>query len=114
MDVPVLVIDLLWLLPGLVPGIICLIVDFTTGCIYRGSGRASLAPPSGGETDRRIATASVAIDGAIVAGAEVKEGQQNQLRWIRSVDDGALRARGRLIVKAPDGTQAQALVSDLI
>lgn len=29
-----LVMDLLWLLPGIVPGVVFLIVDFTTGCMY--------------------------------------------------------------------------------
>src|SRR6185295_11663028 len=37
-DVGVLIIDLVWLLPGLLPGIVCLAVDFTTGCIYYGGG----------------------------------------------------------------------------
>jgi hypothetical protein len=31
-----LVGDLLWLIPGLVPGIVFLIVDFSSGAIYRG------------------------------------------------------------------------------
>ena len=26
--------DLLWLIPGIIPGVICLIVDFSSGAIY--------------------------------------------------------------------------------
>ena len=33
-----LVMDLLWLLPGLVPGVVALIVDFSTGAVYVGGG----------------------------------------------------------------------------
>jgi len=36
-----LVMDLLWLLPGIVPGVVFLIVDFTTGCMYV-SGRVAM------------------------------------------------------------------------
>jgi hypothetical protein len=30
-----LVMDLLWLLPGVVPGVIALVVDFSSGAIYQ-------------------------------------------------------------------------------
>ncbi len=33
-DVEVLVMDCLWLLVGVVPGVVALVVDFTTGAIY--------------------------------------------------------------------------------
>ncbi len=33
-DSGTLVMDLLWLLPGIVPGVVFLIVDFTTGAMY--------------------------------------------------------------------------------
>ena len=29
-----LVMDLLWLIPGVVPGVVCLIVDFSSGAMY--------------------------------------------------------------------------------
>lgn len=36
-----LVMDLLWLLPGIIPGVIALVVDFSSGAIYtRGGGRS--------------------------------------------------------------------------
>ena len=33
-----LVMDLLWLIPGILPGVIFLVVDFTSGAIYRHPG----------------------------------------------------------------------------
>ncbi len=33
-DVPVLVMDILWFIPGIIPGVIALVVDFSTGCVY--------------------------------------------------------------------------------
>jgi len=38
-DAATLVMDLLWLIPGVVPGVVALIVDFSSGAIYRGHGR---------------------------------------------------------------------------
>jgi hypothetical protein len=41
-DGAVLIMDCLWLIPGVVPGVVALVVDFTTGSIYfsgRGKGR---------------------------------------------------------------------------
>jgi len=34
-----LLFDLLWLIPGIIPGVVALIVDFTSGAIYVGGGR---------------------------------------------------------------------------
>ncbi len=38
-DTGSLVMDILWLIPGIIPGVIALVVDFTTGAIYLGGGR---------------------------------------------------------------------------
>jgi hypothetical protein len=40
-DGTTLVFDLLWLIPGIVPGVVFLIVDFTSGCMYVG-GRVAM------------------------------------------------------------------------
>jgi hypothetical protein len=40
-DVGPLILDILWFIPGLVPGIVALAVDFGTGAIYLGGGRSS-------------------------------------------------------------------------
>ena len=34
-----LVFDILWLIPGIIPGVIALVVDFSSGAIYVGGGR---------------------------------------------------------------------------
>ena len=43
-DGATMVMDLLWLLPGIIPGVVALIVDFSSGAIYVGGHRAHLAP----------------------------------------------------------------------
>lgn len=45
-DTPIFIVDLLWLLPGILPGVICLAVDFSTGCIYTSSRMADAEPAS--------------------------------------------------------------------
>jgi len=47
-DVPVLIMDCAWLLLYIVPGVVALVVDYTTGCIYQPSGpkKVSLRPDS--------------------------------------------------------------------
>ena len=47
LDTVPLVVDILWFLPGIIPGVICLVVDFTSGAIYT-NGRSS-SVPAGGE-----------------------------------------------------------------
>jgi hypothetical protein len=110
-DVPVLVIDLLWLIPGIVPGAICLIVDFMTGCIYGGEGDR----PRDWRAEVPVAAiASVLIDGEVVATGQVQPDRKLPLRWAREVDGETLRARGRLIVQSPDGIRAEAALRDLV
>jgi hypothetical protein len=46
-DAGTLVMDLLWLLPGLIPGIIALAVDFSSGAIYTRGRTAVLLSPDG-------------------------------------------------------------------
>lgn len=43
-DVPVLVMDCLWLIVGIVPGVVALVVDFVTGCIYEPAQNVSVPP----------------------------------------------------------------------
>ena len=40
-DVGPLVLDILWFIPGLIPGVVALAIDFTTGAIYLGGGKRS-------------------------------------------------------------------------
>lgn len=39
-DPVTLVLDILWLLPGIIPGVVALVVDFSSGAIYTGGGSA--------------------------------------------------------------------------
>jgi len=73
-DVEVLVLDCLWLIVGIVPGVVALVVDFATGCIYEPGTTVGLSP--GDQMAFRLrdpapvdASVSVAIqkDGAEVA-----------------------------------------------
>jgi hypothetical protein len=65
-DTMPLVIDILWFIPGLLPGVICLVVDFTSGAIYvpggygklkvRGNGKiVANRPPVTETTQARLA-----------------------------------------------------------
>ncbi len=46
-DAGTMVMDLLWLLPGIVPGVVALVVDFSSGAIYVGGGHALRLAPDG-------------------------------------------------------------------
>jgi hypothetical protein len=109
-DLGVLIIDLLWLLPGLVPGIICLAVDFSTGCIYEGGASASNDPSQ----NPALAKASVEVDGKVVAEGTIDNDRRAQLTWVHGADEVAARARGRLVMRRADGAVAEAFISDLI
>lgn len=41
-DVPILIMDLLWLIPGVIPGVIALAVDITSGALYKGGAVAAV------------------------------------------------------------------------
>jgi hypothetical protein len=41
-DAGTMVMDLLWLIPGILPGVVALAVDFSSGAIYMGHGGASM------------------------------------------------------------------------
>jgi hypothetical protein len=112
-DTQTLVFDLLWLIPGLLPGVVFLLVDFTTGCIY-GSG--------GGFTQRRpraidssgATVVEVELDGEIVASGKVEHDRQTRLTFTRAVDEASLRAKGRVVVRTKDGDLAEGRARDLI
>ncbi len=107
-DLAVLVIDLLWLLPGLLPGAICLAVDFTTGCIYATGGSAERTGADG-----EVLLAEVDVDEDVVARSEV-EGRKGSLEWNQSVSEEALKERGRLVVRGPNGQVASAMIRTLV
>jgi hypothetical protein len=45
-DVGPLILDILWFIPGIIPGIIALAVDFSTGAIYLGGKRRAALDPT--------------------------------------------------------------------
>ncbi|HEY0250916.1 MAG TPA: hypothetical protein VGC41_05285 [Kofleriaceae bacterium] len=55
-----LVMDLLWLLPGIVPGVVFLIVDFTSGAMYVGGGRYALKATPDGDVAVKLNDSKVA------------------------------------------------------
>jgi hypothetical protein len=46
-DAGSLIMDLLWLLPGIIPGVVALIVDFSSGAVYTRGRSALLLSPNG-------------------------------------------------------------------
>lgn len=112
-DVPILIVDILWFLPGIIPGLICILVDFSSGCIYESGGKASgSSAPS--PSLARGAKVEVELDGAVVATGQIQPDRSARLSWSREVDVATLRARGRMLVRARDGALAQAEVGTLI
>ena len=54
-----LVMDLLWLLPGIIPGVIALVVDFSSGAVYRsGGGRSAVLMSPKGQVAVRLPVSS--------------------------------------------------------
>lgn len=108
-----LIIDLLWFIPGVLPGVICLIVDFTSGCIYGGGGRASTSsPPS--PLDSRVTKVEVELDGKVIATGEVAPDRKANLTWSQQVDEPTLRARAKVRVISSDGASAAGDVGALV
>ena len=91
-------------------GVICLVVDFTTGCIYECEGSAAndLAE------DPRRAIAEVDLDGHVVARADLDGARRAQLAWVPHVDEPGVRARGRLVLRDASGRVAAAQIRELI
>jgi hypothetical protein len=114
-DGTVLIFDLLWLIPGLLPGIVCLAVDFTSGGIY-GSGTSTTITVSSAPRaqERHAAFVEVELDGVIVAAGAVSADRTARLEWLRSVDETALRQRGQVRVRGVDGKVAQTDARDLL
>ena len=110
LDAGPFVVDLIWLIPGLLPGIICLIVDFTTGCIYVSERRVD---EERGPAPAQPVRFKVEVSGAEVARGEVGEDGRAHLVWREQVGLDTLRAHGRLVAIG-DEAHAAAHVRDLI
>ena len=112
-DIPVLIIDLLWFIPGLIPGIVCLVVDFSSGCIYRGGGSRAAKDQQPGELPHGT-QALIAVGEDVVATGAVGADRQAELAWNQSVETEIVREQGRLVVRRADGAVASANISELL
>ncbi len=112
-DGTILIFDLLWLLPGLLPGVVALAVDFTSGGIY-GTATAIEAPKISRVDDGRGARVEVSLDGAVVATGVVEADRIARLEWTGSIDERALRERGLVRVRGLDGEVAEASARGLL
>lgn len=107
-DITVLVFDLLWLLPGLVPGVICLAVDFGTGAIYGSPTTVQIS------SRRKFgARVEVELDGGVIAEAQLAGVGPPRLASNVAVDAAALEARGRVRVHGANGELAEARAQSL-
>jgi hypothetical protein len=78
-DGATMVMDLLWLLPGIIPGVVALIVDFSSGAIYVGGYRHAHVAPNGrlsvrlprAEKSQRIALRVVTADRVLASRSAV-------------------------------------------
>jgi len=99
-DSATMVMDLLWLLVGVIPGVVALIVDFSSGAIYvRGGSALRLVPggriavrlprsPNPVQLEFRLVTASNRIVARKVAsiGPSTREGQPLELDVVGSTE----------------------------
>jgi len=111
-DGTVLIFDLLWLLPGLLPGVVALAVDFTGGGIY-GSPTSIEGPKISKAGDGRGARVEVALDGVLLASAVVASDRAARLVWGGAVDEARLHAHGVVRVRGLDGQVAEAAAREL-
>jgi hypothetical protein len=102
-DGATMVMDILWLIPGIIPGVIALVVDFSSGGIYvSGSRRVGLhLPPDGrvalqvphatrpGQVEFRLVTASHRVLARKVAlvGPGPRRGESIELRLATPVQE---------------------------
>jgi hypothetical protein len=105
-----LIVDILWLIPGLVPGLICLIVDFGTGCIYAGGERGAGEPRGPGSP----VEIGVEVEGTRVASGWVQPDGRADLVWTKQIDAETLRTHGRLVATNHQDDRAVAHMRDLV
>ena len=112
-DGTVLVFDLLWLLPGLLPGAVALAVDFTSGGIY-GSPTTIEGPKISSASRAPGSVVAVVVEEEVVASATIEREGIAKLRWREGVDPARVRAHGVVRVLAADGRVAEASASELL
>lgn len=115
-DSGTMVMDLLWLLPGIIPGVIALVVDFSSGGIYVRGGSALRLSPDGhlavrlprASTPTRLefrlvtASARVLAQKTAFVGPSSPEGQSIEL------DVGGVATREKIYLEMRSETGASA------
>jgi hypothetical protein len=99
-DVGPLILDCLWLIPGIIPGVIALAVDFVTGAIYLGGGK------------KKSSAIRVGRDGEIaVRKPALQRDADVELRLVD--DDGTVLDRDRITWRPGEGRRDRKLSVDL-
>lgn len=95
-DVGPLILDILWFIPGIIPGVIAIAVDFATGAIYVTSrGDATIDEPTADGHARSCGSPDVdpiELELCLVS-AEGRALAQTQASW-RDGSDATMRLRG--------------------
>lgn len=97
-DVGPLILDILWFIPGIIPGVIAIAVDFATGAIYVTSrGDATIDEPTADGHARSCGSPDVdpielELELCLVS-ADGRALAQTQARW-REASDATMRLRG--------------------
>jgi hypothetical protein len=112
-DTGSLVMDILWLIPGLIPGAIALAVDFSTGAIYLSGGRKERRHHYSFETQPFNVHAGdkIALNliNSIPSDAEVnvtlasKQNQNNTISLLKRKLAKEDRSKDIVIISLPDG-----------
>jgi hypothetical protein len=95
-----LVMDLLWLLPGIVPGVVALAVDFSSGAIYTHGGYAMKATSNGrvalrlpdATTPSQVQLRLVTSSHRVVAQQTVAVGPSVHDQWVQLDPGDAIRS----------------------
>jgi hypothetical protein len=95
-----LAMDLLWLIPGIVPGAVALIVDFSSGAIYTHGGYAVRTAPNGtvalrlpnSETPAVVELRLVTASAHVIAHQTVAVGPDIHDKWVQLDPGDAVRS----------------------
>ena len=123
LDVVSLVLDILWFIPGIIPGVVALAVDFSSGAIYKGGGRADNVKvlPKGSRLvinkpkvwePTKLELRVVTPDGKVVGkvATVVKPGQKGKDKLILSLE----KIRRALYLRKPNAKGVKAEIQLLV
>lgn len=93
-DVGPLILDILWFIPGLIPGIIAIAVDFSTGAIYTGGGKKKASLDVGPEGEITIRPPEVPHEAHVQLRLVDEQGKvlvDDAATWRPGQDEGTVR-----------------------